>query len=328
MPAAARDCAAPKSDIDAAICGDATLKAADEEMATALAAVLPLVGPEQAARLTENQAAWESDNDTQCGKAATLDENRAACLMTRMAARTAYLSASPLSGLGGPERLLPWVYSQPHSETACAGTAETFDFGPAGKTPGTVAFSRAVHDRIAALAASAFARVADNDPEGTCAFAIGGDITYASPALVAVNMRSFFDDDAEHGHYDQVSVVADLAAARILTFDDVFPAAARPKIVAACTAVLRAARLKALTEDSTRTADDAAAEIDAEIAKYYAPVIAARVGDFSHWLVYADHAEVAFPEQSVGPNIEGSYACAFTNAELAAYAGERGWLVK
>ena len=243
-----------------------------------------------------------------------------------------------MSGPGAPDRLLPYVYTQKHSKEMCGGTVEIFDFGLNGKTAGERAFTESGHKLIEVLDGGDFARVEDNDPDNHCAFSItDAAVTYASPALVAVNMPSFFDDDAKDGHYDQHSVVTDLAAAKTLSFADVFPDTAKAAIIADCTKQLRDQRVAGMGHQQGETAPpqpadppvpDWAAEVDKDMKDTYAPVIAARVADFSHWVVYADRAEVYFPEQSIGSNVEGNFACSFTNAQLAAYAGAKGWIVK
>lgn len=338
VPSYALDCAAPATSVGKALCTDPKLKSANDEMAVALQAVLPLVGSTMAKQLTENQDAWETSLEERCGENAVTDETRADCILPEIGKRTAFFMASPVSGPGAPDRLLPYVYTQKHSEEMCAGTVETFDFGLNGRMPGERAFTESVHKLIEILDKGDFARDESNDPDESCAFSIyDAVVTYASPSLVAVNMPSFFDDDAKDGHHDQHSVVTDLTAGKTLAFADVFPDSAKPTIIADCTRQLREQRISGTGHQQGETEppqpqDPPTADwtelVDRELKETYAATIAERVGDLRHWIIYADRAEVYFPEQSIGSNVEGNFACSFTNAQLAAYAGDKGWIVK
>lgn len=345
FPAAALDCAKPAGEIDSAICADPKLKAAADEMATALGAILPLVGKDQAALLTADQAQWESGNADLCGKDIVGEERRAKCLMARMSERTSYFSASPLSGPGGPDRLLPWTFIQAHTDTQCAGHGALYAFGPSTASPGAKAFNDTLRALIAALAAGDFARDESNDYDNDCSFAFyDAAITYASPDLAAVSMQSFFDDDAKDGHYDQHSVITDLAAGKTLSFADIFPEEAKATMIGDCTKMLREARINGKGRpqageeqgiepepeppSTEPISQDWIDEVDRELKEIYAETIKSRVTDLAHWIVYADHAEIYFPEQAIGSNVEGNFSCPFANAQLAAFAGAKGWIVK
>jgi uncharacterized protein YecT (DUF1311 family) len=317
---AATDCTAPDGDVAKALCGDPELKAADARLSAAYEAVLPQLGPEQKALLAADQNAWLAARQTDCAPDRAADP--AQCLGEATAARLAYLTATPLAGPGPAQPLLPYLLIQPGSAESCEAAIRIYDFGPAPTSDGAKAFNAAIHDGIAALMAGDYAH--SDDESERCSVAMTAEITYAAPGLVAVSMPAHFDDGSAHGAFNRHGIVADLTAGKVLAFGDIFPATATGELAAACTADLRRAKLDVYAEQESP--DDLAAGIDAELAGH-AATIAAQVSDLARWIISPGGAEVYFPPDSIGTNVEGEYRCTLPKALLARLAGVKGWIL-
>lgn len=326
--AAARDCSAPTTMVSRMVCAYPNLKAADDEMASALQAALPLVGDQQKAFLERDQANWEADLETQCGENSVLEDHRGACLLDKIGQRTAYLSSSPQTGPGTKTRLVPWTFDQKSTAQLCTAQAEIYTFPVAAMGGGEGIFSDAARSIVVSLADDVYAKGDDLEPDDECFFSVDALITYAAPDLVAMTMSTYWDDRSAHGQADRYGVVVDLANAKQVAFGDVFSQEARQSLIKSCTASLRDARINAFTSDGDMSPQEAAALVDRDLADTYAATIADHVGDFRYWMIYADRVEISFPRQSAGANVEGDYACTFANAELASLAGNKPWIVK
>ncbi len=325
-PAAAFDCAKASTRSEQAICADPALKAKDDAMTSAYQAVMARLDDEQRVALKALQIQWLTSRDAQCegGEQSAF----AACVEATTVHRLNYLTATAAGGPGLAKAPLPWALFRKQSKTECEGSAALYRFGHDAATPGEKAFDAEMEELRAGVVEAAGARETSPDFEYDCFFNVEARLTYASPDLAAANVNIETYSGGAHGMYYERSVVIDMDRARALAFADVFPDVAKPALIEACThAILeekrgRIADYGLSPEDAKQTLDELPAEME-----NYAEAIAANVGDFTKWMIYADRAEIYFAPYDVGAYAEGSFVCPLPNELLRKAAGPKGWIV-
>jgi len=324
--ASAFDCAKATSDTEKAICADPGVKAADDAMSAAYAALLPTLQKDQQAMLKASQRAWLKLREQNCGWQEKAGE-KTACLLEITEKRIAYLSGTPSSGpgYGDSARLTPFLFAREFGKGHCTADVSLYRFAGPAADPGEKAFNSWVNGQTAGMEKDFGAYTEGDLPDGmSCEYSASAAVSYASPDLIAMNVGVYMFGGGAHGNYYTAAVTLDRKAGKVLAFADVFDAAAAKTLAAACTGGIRAEKAERL-----EGAGDAA-EIEKMVADdmtNYGEAIGQGVGDFANWLVYEDRAEVYFPPYALGSYAEGDYTCPISKAVLQKAAGAKGWIV-
>lgn len=325
--AAAFDCAKASTDTEKAICADPAVKAADDEMAAAYAALLPLMQGDQAAMLKANQRAWLKVREMNCGWQEEAAD-KAACLLEVTQLRTRYLSAAPASGpgFGDSPRLVPHLYARDFGKGHCSADVSVYRFAGPAADRGEKAFNGWI-DALTANLENDYGAYAEGDlPEDMqCDYGAAGDITYASADLVAMTVSITMFGGGAHGMSTATAITLDRNTGKVLAFADLFAPAAAKQLTTVCAEEIKAEKLKRFAEYEEDKA--AVAKLVADDLENYAEAIAEGVGDLSNWQVYEDRAEVYFPPYALGSYAEGDYVCRLPKAALEKAAGDKGWIV-
>lgn len=315
------DCAKASTKIEKAICSSPDAKAADDAMEAAYAALLPQLDQKQAAALKASQRSWLVRRNDNCG----FDEAPAAiaaCVTEMTKARASYLAATPDSGPGLAKAPLPYLMSQAQTKTLCSADVALYRFGKTAASAGEKFFD-AEMDALASSYASEFGkREIEPGFEFNCDYALTARFTYATARFASVSIDRYVYGGGAHGFGDQISAHIDMASGKAVSFSDVFDDSAKPALVKACTAGLRAEKQKRYSDIE---AADLAAQLDEEV-KTYADGIAETVGNLGNWIVFEDRAEIYFAPYAIGSYAEGSYSCTLPKAEIATLA-TKGWIV-
>ncbi len=317
--AASFDCAKASTDIEKAICQDPALDRLDAEMGEAYAALAKRLPKDQAQALKENQKGWLATRRDGC----QYGDDVAQCLKDAYVERVAFLEGQPASGPGLTNPLTPRFRFVKQTKTVCGEDIAVVVFGEAAKRPGETAFDAAMTE-IGTLAG-------DEKPEifegmAGCESVTSASATYGSPTLIAVRADYYGYYGGAHGNSNAESFVFDLESGKRLAFADLFPDAAKPRLVEACTRSLIEEKRKRYGNagpDSGLPATDA--EILADL-KNYEESIAGNVGDFSKWMISDGKVEVYFEPYAIGAYAEGEYACALPIDLLRAATKDGRWI--
>ncbi len=322
--AAALDCATAKTTVEKAICADPALKTADDAMTAVYDGVMPKLVPDQQAALRISQELWLGDRESNCGY---IEDGYKECILSKTEARTAYLTAKPESGPGLTTPVLPYLVAKAQTEKACSVQVALPTFGAGATTEGEKAFDAAMVSQIGAADGQFGVRESSPEYPIDCYYSMTSTITYGGPDLIAASIYIDAFGGGAHGIYNVVPVVTDLKTGKAPVLAEHFDAAAVTKLTEACTASLKAEKIKRFTMvDDPEGTKELIAGIDDSL-KEYAGTIASHVADFGFWLIFDDRAEVYFGPYELGSYAEGDYVCSLTKAELQAAAGAKGWIV-
>ncbi len=324
--AAAFDCAKASTDTEKAICADPAVKAADDEMAAAYAALLPSLKGDQPAMLKANQRAWLKTREQNCSWQETAAE-KSACLLDFTKSRTAYLTGAPATGpgYGDSTPLTPFILSREFGKGHCSADVSVYRFAGTASAPGEKTLNNWVNDQTESLESQFGSYTGGDLPEGmSCEYSAAANLTYASPDLIAMNVSVYMFGGGAHGNSSAMSITLDRKSGKALTFADIFTPAAGKALTAKCAEGIKAQKLSRFAESGTE------AEVKKLVADdmvNYADAIAQGVGDLTNWLVYDDRAEVYFAPYALGSYAEGEYQCTLPKADLEKAAGSKGWIV-
>ncbi|MCC6917924.1 MAG: DUF1311 domain-containing protein [Alphaproteobacteria bacterium] len=325
-PAAAFDCAEASTDTEKDICASPELKAADDEMSAAYAATLPRLATPQQALLKSNQRAWLKQRAEHCGYD---DEasSRTQCLLDKTRRRASFLSGSAETGPGLTQAMTPFVVSRPQSKTECRAEMAVNIFGAPATRAGEKLFDKLIGEHLDAIESESGARTVEPGAEYDCEYEGGAALTYGSPDLIAANVSTYVYGGGAHGNTNTVAFLVDLKNGRVPAYKDHFDDAGTSKLVEACSAALRAEKIKRLADPDDPNSEATVKEQVDEDMKTYADTIAESIQDLSNWLVYGDRAEIYFAPYAIGSYAEGEYTCALPKALLQQAAGAKAWLI-
>lgn len=289
-PAAwAFDCAKAKAPVERAICSDPALKAADDDMSAAYAALRAAADDAQREAWRGDQRDWIERRDGICaaydqGQDASFDF---ACLKRLTEARTRELSATPETTGQGAPRFLPVL-------TRVADDAAQISVSilrPRAVDP-------ALAELNAALDEAADASEADiGAGEGPYGRVVSYRILYASARFVSVFFDIYEYTGGAHGMGYGRAVNFLPAAGKSLDFDDFIDEAGRKALIPLCRASIAAEkRERGVPEEliAPSLTDDA---LDDGIAVLPA------------WSFDAKGARIRFDAYALGSYAEGAYDC-------------------
>lgn len=324
--AAAFDCAKATSDTEKSICANPAVKAADDEMSAAYAALLPTLEGDQPAMLRANQVAWLKLREQNCGWQEQASE-KSACLLEKTNERTSYLSARPASGpgMGDGARLVPYLFARAFGKSRCSADISLYRFPGTAEGPGERTLNGWVNDLTTSLEGE-YGGFAEGDlPDGMeCEYAASASLTYASADLVAMNASIYMFGGGAHGNTTATSITLDRKTGKALAFADIFPADALKPLSAICAEGIRTEKLARFADSGTKEEVD---KLVSDDMANYGEVIEQGVGDMANWLIYEDRADIYFAPYALGSFAEGDYVCSLAKADLVRSAGSRGWII-
>jgi uncharacterized protein YecT (DUF1311 family) len=223
--AAAINCNAASTRQEKAICADSAAKAADEQMTAAFAALRASTPDPDRDALMTDQREWIRTRDDLCSYADSSGRPLAGpalsvCLRTKTDERRLFLSGAPADGPGLPNPIRPFFLKGKDG-----GVISGLRFAPP-RSDGERAFNRAVDDLVKTV------NVSDGS-EGDKTDDFSMTLNYASPSRVSAEVVISYPASA-HPAPSHEEINVNLAAGRMLTFDDVFRRDALASLVAQC----------------------------------------------------------------------------------------------
>lgn len=293
-PAFALDCNKARAPIDKAICASPEAGAADDAMSKAYQSLAAGAAESDKKMLLEQQRTWLKTRTDQC---TGTDVSVVACVIEETKKRTAYLSATPLSGPGVAGKLMPVIIATPPRKGTTQIDVGILKFA-APRTAGERLFNKEVDKLLKDMPAG------KNDDFGSdmiYSFDVSMVLAYAAPGFVSARAETYMFSGGAHGNDGVTNINVDLERAKVLDFDDVFATGAKPKLEAACLAQVE-------TEKHARLPDDTI-EVDAE--KELRSAIASGLGDLAQWSFATGEANVTYDAYALGSYAEGAYSCSF-----------------
>lgn len=224
-PAAAMNCQAASTRQEKAICADPAAKAADEQMAEAFTVLRSRIsGPDRDALVTD-QRHWITTRNDMCGTdsrdAPLAGPSLSACLERESNQRRLFLSGMPSEGPGLPGAIQPFFRKGKGDDRVISGLRLA-----APQSEGERLFNRAVDAQLRNV------NVSDGS-EGDATDDFSMTLTYASPALVSADVTISYPTSA-HPMDHHANINVDLAAGRMLAFENVFLREALDPLLAKC----------------------------------------------------------------------------------------------
>jgi uncharacterized protein YecT (DUF1311 family) len=274
-PAAAINCSAASTRQEKAICADPAAKAADEQMTAAFTALRASTPDKDRDALTIDQRQWIRTRDDSCSYAGSDGRpptELPACLRKQSDERRLFLSAMPadgpgLSGPGVQSPIRPFFLKGKDGRTI-SGLRFAVP-----RSNGERVFNRAVDDLLKTV------NVSDGS-EGDKTDEFSMALTYASPSLVSAEVIISYPNSAHPlPMYEEINV--NLAAGRMLTFEDVF----RREAIASLAVQCRPQFDDFVGEAAKSDLSDAEAEIRDEILKDREALVQRSYSDMTRWNV-------------------------------------------
>jgi uncharacterized protein YecT (DUF1311 family) len=223
--AAAINCNAASTRQEKAICADPAAKTADEQMAAAFTALRSSMTDPGRDALVTDQRQWIRTRDDNCTYADSSGGQLAgpalpACLRKQSDRRRLFLSGAPAEGPGLPNPIRPF-FRKGKDGRVISGLR----FVPP-RSDGERTFNRAVDDLLKTVNVS-------NGGEFDRTDDFSMELGYASPALVSAEVVISYPASAHPVPYHH-EINVNLAAGRMLAFEDVFRHEASASIVTRC----------------------------------------------------------------------------------------------
>jgi uncharacterized protein len=297
QPASAFDCSKAKTAVETAICATPDLKARDDDLAAAYAALKAVLPPLEQKMLMRSQRRWIARREN-CSDSVN---GVTACIARQTGDRLSLLSGRPESGPGAAGRLQPQFIVQD-------GTAQSYDLNIAVlrfASPATVG-----EKALNAIAEDELRRVKLGKHGEETGGAIYADediwsLTYASPAFISIRRDFYVNTGGAHGNYGTTNINLDMSTGRELVLAGVLTDSAAAILTLECRRQLITARKKRLQtagDDEPVTVDDAA--------------VAEGVRNLASWSIGARQTVVNFDPYAVGSYAEGAYSCRFPTAGI------------
>jgi uncharacterized protein YecT (DUF1311 family) len=304
--ATAFDCAKASTVIERAICADPELKAADDGMSDAYAALRQAMQDHERHMLQLAQKRWLKLREDRCGvdSGSTLTS----CLLAFTKDRRLLLEGAPESGPGAGAPIVPVFIQQEGGPKEYDVDYTLLRFAAPG-TAGQEFFNRELN------------KIGDKAPlgphgqsamEGMQLSAIASaQLSYASPRVISSAVEIWSFDGGAHGNGGITNVNVDLGAGRYITFDAVFDPADKEPLVVSCREQIRTQKIEKSGDAEFNPTDDPNYQ-DSTIEEY--------VGDMTRWTFSADEAIVTFDAYAIGSYAEGSYTCTYAMGLLRSLA--------
>jgi len=305
-PADAFDCSKASTIIERAICADSELKAADDGMSDAYAALRESMKGRERNMLQLAQKRWLKLREDRCG--ADSGAALTSCLLAFTKDRRLLLEGAPESGPGAGAPIVP-VFIQQQGDFKHYDVDYTLLRFASPASAGQELFNRELN------------KIGDKAPlgphgesvmEGMQLSAIASaQLSYASPRVISSAVEIWSFDGGAHGNGGVTNVNVDLAGGRYVTFDAVFDPADKEPLVESCRAQIRTQKIEKSGDAEFNPTDDPNYQ-DSTIGEY--------VGDMTRWTFSADEAIVTFDAYAIGSYAEGSYTCTYAMGLLRSLA--------
>lgn len=299
-PALALDCSKAKSVQSKAICANPQAGAADAAMSKAYVTLARRLSPANRKALELSQRLWLRDRDNGCG--ADLGTRLASCLAQMSLARERFLEGLPQAGPGSGGRLQPVFIQQAGRRGYYEIDVTALKYAPP-TTPAERLFNFQIDKLLKDVPAG------KNDEFGADMiynYMVHVRMTYASPQLISAQIETYQFTGGAHGNGGISNINIDAQKSKLLQFVDVFPAAARAKLDAACLRQILKAKAERLQGEKI-TADD---------LKQIKAGIDDGIGKLASWSFSPQGASVAYDAYALGAYAEGAYSCEFPPAFL------------
>ena len=224
-PAAAMNCQVASTRQEKAICADPAAKAADERMAEAFAALRSSIPDSNRDALVTDQRQWISTRNDLCSYDSSgqplVGPALSACLRKQSDQRRLFLSGMPDDGPGLPGSIRPFFLKGKGDGRVISGLRFA-----APQSAGERLFNSTVDGQLKNV------HVSDGS-QGDTTDDFSMTLSYASPGLVSAQVVISYPASAHPVDYHE-HINVDLAAARALTFENVFRREALDSLVAQC----------------------------------------------------------------------------------------------
>ncbi|MBL8908444.1 MAG: DUF1311 domain-containing protein [Rhizobiales bacterium] len=304
--AVAFDCAKASSRTERAICAEPTLKAADDAMGEAYAALRHSLQGSEVGMLQLAQKRWLKLRDDRC--ASESGKELTSCLFKLTTERRLLLEGAPESGPGAGARIVP-VFIQQEGDAKQYDVDYTLLRFAEATSPGQELFNR----RLGEIGKKAPLGPHNEEVlEGMQLSAIASaSLSYASPKVVSSAISIWSFDGGAHGNGGLTNVNVDLAGGRMITFDSLFDAADKEPLVVSCRQQIKDQKIEKMGGEDFKPDDD---------PNYQDSTIEEHVGDLSRWTFTAEDAVVTFDAYAIGSYAEGSYTCTYAIGLLRSLA--------
>lgn len=297
LPAQAFDCSKAQSAVEKAICADTKLKAADDAMSAAYAALRnSLVGPDRKA-LGASQSKWVKSREDSCGYQQGADLGN--CILSQTEERRLLLAAEPESGPGTGSRMVP-VFIQQDGDPRHYDVDFTLIKFAKPQSKGETLFNAEV-GKIGKDAP--LGRQSEAAREGmTYASHAAMVLTYASPKLLSAKVESWDFTGGAHGNGGTSGITIDLARGAAVKASDLLDDKGIAALKADC--VKQIARQK-------KDKNDGQEFVPADDPNYQESTIVENLKTLDSWNFWKDKATVTFNAYVIGSYAEGQYNCDF-----------------
>jgi len=298
--ARAFDCAKASGKFEKAICADASARSADDALNKSFAELLAASDPKMRKAIASSEVAWLQDRDNACADAAAA--GLGSCLARESDRRRAFLTGQPEQGPGAPGKIAPWFRFEKGGKGKAAVDMELLKFADP-KSPGERAFNAAADKLLEDISEPE----KDDPAADRYAFSTRMRLVYASPKLVSAQAESYQDSGGAHPNSGIVNINLDVAAGRLLKFDDAFDGKSAEKIFATCLEQIKRAKKERIGDDAPLSSEDLV-----DLAK----TVKESTGDLAAWSFGATEATVTYNPYAVGAYAEGSYECTLAYSAL------------
>ena len=302
VPVRAFDCAKAASSIEKAICTDPKLKAADDAMATAYAALRDsLVGADRKS-LGASQRKWVKSREDSCGYQQGAEQ--ANCILSQTDERRQLLLAEPESGPGTGSRLMP-VFIQQDADPRHYDIDFTLIKFVKPQSKGEILFNNRVTKigKGAPLGRQSEAARDDMTYSSVAAMAL----TYTSPKLISAKVENWDFSGGAHGNGGTSGITIDLDRGTEMKPGDLFDAKGIAALKARCIEQIFEQKKDKNDGQDFNPADD---------PNYQETTIVEHLQSMNSWNFWKDKATVTFDAYAIGSYAEGQYECDFTMDEM------------
>jgi uncharacterized protein YecT (DUF1311 family) len=312
LPAAAFDCGKAQSVVEKAICADPKLKAADDAMGAAYAALREALTGAGRKSLAASQRKWVKSREDSCGYQQGAEHS--SCVLDQTDERRRLLTAEPESGPGTGTRLAP-VFIQQDPDSHHYDVDFTLIRFVTPKSKGEKLFNAEV-DKIAKSAPLQRIKEAVSEEVPYASYAAMA-ITYASPKLLSAKIDAWVNAGGAHGNGGTSAITIDLGKAADLKASDLFDAKGQAALKADCVRQIFAQKKDKNDGQEFKPADD---------PNYSEQTIIDHLKSLPRWSFWKDKAVVTFDSYAIGSYAEGPYECTFAMAKLKSLAKARALL--
>jgi uncharacterized protein YecT (DUF1311 family) len=312
--ARALDCAKAATDTEKAICGNAALKAADEAMGAAYAALRARLDDVRTQALTLSQRAFIAQREW-CGNEALI------CIADRTTERIRFLTGGIEPGaLIGPSPAMEPHFVQQAGDSAkglyTVDHTVTLFSDPA--QPGERAFNAALRRMADDAPLGEDPDLKDFESENPWESSLSSRITLLTPDIISAETESYSYTGGAHGMSGVSSVSYNRRTGEMLLVPDLIGADGVDALFAICREQIIAEKIERLggydPETPYKPEDD---------SNFSDQGVRDGLKEPSMWRLAPGRSTVTYNSYAVGSYAEGRYECIFANSMLNALSGGR-----